>query len=310
MNAPRLVTAAELQRKAFEPVRWVVPGLIPEGLTIIASRPKLGKSWLMLDLCNATAIGGWTLGDRHCQAGAVLYAALEDGERRLKDRLGKICHQQAWPRGLSFVTEMPNLTAGGLEFLRGWAKSAEGPRLMVIDTFAKVRPTKGREETQYEADYHAAGILKALADELRIGIIMVHHVRKMEAEDPFDMVSGTNGLTGAADTIFVMKRESGAVTLYGRGRDIEEVELAMEFQRDICRWRVLGAATEVHSSGERKAIRDALREAGEPLKIADIAAITGHPQAATKKLLFRMYRAGELRRNQRGSYSLPDRATP
>lgn len=302
---PRIVTAAELQGKTFAPVKWVVPDLVPEGLTILAGKPKLGKSWVVLDVGLAVAQGGWTL-DKHLQPGAVLYAALEDGERRLKDRLDKVCRQEAWPANLNFVTEMPNLGAGGVEFLRDWALNTPDARLITIDTFAKVRPTKMREETQYEADYRAAGVLKSLADELGLGVIMVHHVRKMEADDPFDMVSGTNGLTGAADTILVMKRDNGGVTLYGRGRDIEEAELAMQFQRDSCRWSVLGSAEEVRTSGERKAIRKALEAAGEPLSIPDIAAVTGHSQEATKKLLFRMFHAGELQRNQRGRYSLPE----
>lgn len=78
-----MINAAQLQSKAFQPVRWVVPDVIPEGLTIIAGKPKLGKSWLVLDIALAAAQGGWTLGDRHCIQGDVLYAALEDGERRL-----------------------------------------------------------------------------------------------------------------------------------------------------------------------------------------------------------------------------------
>ena len=306
IRATRVISAAELQIKQFAPVRWVVPDLIPQGLTILAGAPKLGKSWLVLDIALAVAQGGPTLGDRQCPEGRVLYCALEDGERRLQERMAKICPDDRWPANLGFTTEMPNLAEGGIEFLRDWAAKAEKPSLIIVDTFAKVRPTKKRDETQYDADYGAAGMLKRLADEIGVGVIMVHHTRKLGADDPFDTVSGTNGLTGAADTILVLKREGGGATLYGRGRDIEEAELALRFERAFCRWRLLGAADEVRASPERRAVLDALRCSGAPMTIADVAAATGHPGEATKKLLFRMFEAGELQRPKRGRYSLPE----
>jgi RecA-family ATPase len=281
-----------------------VPDLIPEGLTILAGKPKLGKSWLSLDIALATARSGVCLGDRRCIQGAVLYAALEDGERRLKERLAKTCNAREWPAALSFCTEMPNLGAGGVDHLHQWIEHAESPRLIVVDTFQKIRPTKAREETQYEADYRAAGILKTVADKAGVSVVMVHHVRKMEAEDPFDMVSGTNGLTGAADTILVLRRDSGGVTLNARGRDIEEQELALQFDRDSCRWRVLGSADDVHQSDERRAVIAALTEADEPMTARMLADVTGHPYAATRKLLFRMGRDGLVRCVSRGRYAL------
>lgn len=302
---PQFVTAADLQAKAFDPVRFAVPDIIPDGLTILASKPKLGKSWMMLSTCLAVATGGFTLGDRKCPQGDVLYAALEDSERRLKERIAKVTLGGPWPAALTFCTEMPNLADGGLEFLRAWIKGAAKPRLIVVDTFAKVRAVKARDETQYEADYRAAGMLKRLADETGVAILVVHHVRKMEADDPFDMVSGTNGLTGAVDTILVLKRDSGGVTLYGRGRDIEEIELALQFDKDVCRWRVLGTAQEVHRSDERKAILAALSCAVEPMTPREIADVTDHPYGATRKLLFGMVRDEEVRRVGRGKYGLP-----
>src|SRR5258707_4927200 len=80
----------------------------------------------------------------------------------------------------------------------------------------------------------------------------------MEADDPFDMVSGTNGLTGAADTILVLKRQAGNVTLHARGRDIEEKETACQFSKDTCRWTLLGESDAVHSSSERTTVLEAL----------------------------------------------------
>lgn len=302
LSAAPLITAADLQGKAFAPVRWVVPEMIPEGLTILAGKPKLGKSWLILDVALAAAQGGWTLGDRHCIEGDVLYAALEDGQRRLKERMRKVCNTKAWPSRLTFCTEMSSLNEGGADFLREWIAQATDPRLIIIDTFAKVRPTSSKTDTQYESDYRATGALKAIADQTGVAIVIVHHVRKMGADDPFDTVSGTNGLTGAADTIIVLQRDGGGVVLHARGRDIEEMELAIQFQKDTCRWRVLGAAHEVRRSAERTAILVALKASDEPMTPLEISDVTGHARIATRKLLLGMARDGEVVKHGKGKY--------
>lgn len=302
---PRSVTAADLQNREFEPIRWAVPDLVPAGLTILAGKPKLGKSWFSLDLAVACAQGTVTLGDRICPAGDVLYAALEDGDRRLKDRLSKVVRVRTWPARLTFWTEMNRLEDGGLQQLDQWLDEAHQPRLVVVDTFAKARSPKGRDENAYDADYRQAGALKQLADHHRVAIIVVHHVRKMEADDPLDAVSGTTGLTGAPDTILVLKRESSGVTLYGRGRDIEEIELAVEFERDVCRWRVLGDAGEVRTTEERKAVLDALLDAGEPMTPLQIAAVTGCSRGNIRRLVTKMATAGEVTKLKKGLYAHP-----
>jgi hypothetical protein len=305
------ITAAALRHKHFKPVGWVVPERVPDGLTMLAGKPKLGKSWLMLDVCTAVARGGFTLGDRKCLEGDVLYAALEDNERRLKSRMGKVCSLGSWPERLTFWTEMNRLEEGGLDQLRGWIEASEKPRLIVIDVFSKVRRAKGNTEGLYDADYLAAVPLKQLADETGVAIVVVHHLRKQAADgDPFDKVSGSTGLTGAMDTILVLDRGVDGVTLYGRGRDIEEFEEALEFQKDTCRWSVLGEAAEVRLSDERRKIIQALRDEGEPMSPASIADVTGHPAGSVRRLLHSMVRAGEVRREKRGRYALPDLYPP
>jgi hypothetical protein len=300
---PVAITAAALRLKTFKPVRWVVPDIIPEGLTILAGKPKGGKSWLMLSTALAVGRGGMTLG-KTLSRGTVLYAALEDGERRLKSRMEKVAAGGEWPARLEFWTNMERLENGGLSQLRHWISSADDPRLVIIDTFAKVRSPKGRDESPYEADYRAAGLLKSLADETGVAIILVHHVRKMESDDPMDAVSGTAGLTGAVDTILVLKRTADGVTLFGRGRDIEDLELAVEFERDVCRWRVLGEAADVRRSGERVAILDAMRAEGAPMTPVEVSAVTGRARIAVRRLITKMAADGEVKRLERGKYSL------
>lgn len=304
--APEAITAQALRSTVFKPINWVVAGLIPDGLTILAGKPKLGKSWLMLDIAVAVAMGGFTL-DQKCAQGDVLYAALEDNQRRLHSRMKRVCQFGEWPPRLTFWTAMARLEEGGLDQLRSWIESAQRPRLVIIDVFTKVRRQKAGGEGVYDADYMAATPLKELADQTGVGIVVIHHLRKMGADDdPLDAVSGSTGLTGAADTILVLDRRSEGVTLYGRGRDIEEIESAVQFRGDTCRWSMLGDAREVRLSSERRQIIDALRAEAEPMSPAQIADVTGMLPGNVRRLLHSMARDGEVRKERRGKYALPD----
>jgi hypothetical protein len=212
------------------------------------------------------------------------------------------------PERLMVETECPRLDQGGIEAIREWAEGAECPRLIVVGVFNKVRPETKRGENPYEADYRALTPLKELADEKGLSILIVHHTREMEAEDPFDTVSGTTGFTGAADTVLVLARSSQGTTLYGRGRDIEEVETAVQFDKHSGRWSVLGAADEVRRSDERSLIK-VLREADEPMTPTDLAVATGAKANNVKQLLFKMSKAGEVTKLKgRGRYVHPSRS--
>jgi AAA domain len=307
-----LITALELQKKQFKPVRIIVPNLIPEGMTILAGKPKVGKSWLALDVCMAAADENrFVLGDKRPVHGDVLYLALEDNQRRLKKRLDKIAQGQGiWSPRLALHTEWRRLNEGGLEDIEAWCKSVEEPRLIWIDTLAKVRPLSSRNEPAYDRDYRAIEGLQKLAGQYPgLAIVINHHLRKMSSEDDaFDDVSGTLGLTGAADTIIVIKRHAGMMRLCVRGRDIEEGEFAAEFNRNTCRWRLVGDATEVFRSKEQQAIRAALKGAPpEGMALADIKDATGrHDGAALKSLLFKMKQAGDIASPRRGRFLLPE----
>ncbi len=303
------LTAGSLMQKKLPPVRYVVPGYLAEGLTVLAGRPKLGKSWLALDLAIAVAIGAPALASVRVEQGDVLYLALEDNERRLQKRLTLLLPPSSLPERLFIDTQCPRLNEGGIELIRGWVEQVENPRLIVVDVFNKVRPATQRGENPYEADYRALAPLKELADEKGIAIIIVHHTRKMEAEDPFDTVSGTTGFTGAADTVLVLARDSQGTTLYGRGRDIEEIETSVSFDKLTGRWGVLGTASDVRRTDERTAILDVLAEADEPMSPADIAGATGEKTNNVKQLLFKMAKSGEVSKLKgRGKYVHPDRS--
>jgi hypothetical protein len=308
---PRARTAADLFGMEFPPIKWIVEDYIAEGLTVLAGKPKLGKSWLMLSVAIAVASGGYVLGDRKCIQGDVLYAALEDTERRLGGRLEKLCGRSnatAWPTSLTFWTygEMKSLDNGGIDQIRNWIQRHPKARLVIIDTFARVRNGPRGKEGPYEADYREVGSLKALADQTGVAVVIVTHTRKMGADDPFDTVSGTLGITGAADTTIVLTRDGQGVTLFATGRDVAELETAVEWDKETGRWRVLGDAQEVRRSDERTLILDALKGEPEPMSPAEVADATGRPRTAVRALLGVMAKAGEIRKIGRGKYLHPD----
>jgi hypothetical protein len=301
-----VITARDLKQKNFAPVRYVVPGYIPEGVTVFAGKPKIGKSWLLYDICLACAADRFVLGTIKPTQGDVLYLALEDSQRRLKERLAKLC-AGPWPERLTLTTEWRRGDNGGIEDIAEWCDEAADPLLVVIDTLERFRPPAQRSATAYTTDYAALTDLHKLAHARGIAIVVIHHVRKMEADDPFDMVSGTNGLTGAADTTLIIKRKGENVTLYARGRDIEEKETACLFNKSSCRWTLLGEAAEVQGSGQRSAVLEVLRSGYEAgMHISEImAGIARSDRNAVDQLLFKMQRGGDIMRVKRGTYALP-----
>lgn len=308
LDAPKTgYTASDLQAIEFPPIKFIVDGYIPEGETILASRPKLGKSWMCLDIAIAVSTGDQTLGGISCEQGAVLYLALEDNPRRLKSRMAKLMPGESWPASLRFETSWPRLNEGGAERIRQWVESEEKPRLVIVDTLGKIRASKSENDTSaYQADYDAMAALQMLASEKGLAILVVHHDRKMGADDPIDTVSGTLGLVGAADTILVLQRRSEGTVLYGRGRDIEEIESAITFDKARCRWKVMGDAEQLRKSHERKEVLAAMKVAKVPLQPNELAKLLEKKPASVRKILTRMAEDGEIQRLEYGKYACND----
>lgn len=303
---PSAIDAQTLLGMKFAPVSYVVPGVITEGLTILGGRPKLGKSWLALDVAIAVASGGNALGVR-CEQGDALYLALEDNRRRLQDRLRVLLPpiKSLWPdiSHLELDTEAPKIDGGLIARLDAWRLASKNPRMVIVDTLAMVRPVRKKTQDSYEADYATLSPLQKWAGEHRLAVVVVTHVRKMEASDPLEMISGTNGLTGAADSILVLNRDADGPKLYGRGRDIEEIEKALRF--DNGKWSVLGDAVDVKRSGERRRVLEALNAAAGAMSPADVAKEIGAKTASINVLLTKMVKDGEVVKVSYGLYVHP-----
>jgi biotin operon repressor len=297
--------------KQFEPIRWTVPGYLPEGLTVLAGAPKLGKSWLALGWMVSVASGSLTMGSIACEQGDVLGLMLEDNERRLQRRLLQM-RLENLPERLTLLTEWPNLDDGCCDEIEHWVASVDNPRLIVVDVFARVRGTRGGRETDYDGDYRQAAMLQSIASRHNLAIVAIHHTRKMEAADAFDEVSGTRGLTGAADGALILRRDPGTrqPVLYGRGRDMEEVESALDFEKETGTWTVLGAAWQVADTAERREIQQLLGHSVDPMTPTDIAERLGKSRQNIQKMLTKMLDDGKVEQVKRGLYTLVSPVAP
>lgn len=300
----KIFTMAELQVMTFPPIAYVVPGVVTEGLTLFAGKPKGGKSYMALGMAVAVAAGGCALGSIQVEQGDALMLSLEDNARRLHARMTQLLGDAAaWPARLSATADWPRLHEGGLEEIERWIARVERPRLVVVDVLGKVRPPKLKEEQLYDWDYRSIAPLKQVADQHRVAMIVVHHVSKRtDPDDPFDTVSGSTGLTGAADSVLILRRGTETTQLYGRGRDMPEIDKAVRFDDSTGSWTMLGDREKVEMSDTRKKILDVIEAAFEPCSPKEIAAWTRIDERIVSVMLTRMVRDGEIEKLARGKY--------
>ena len=215
-----------LMSQPLTPLNFVVDTLLSQGLHILAGSPKVGKSWLALWLAVTVAKGEaiWGMGVKQ---GTTLYLCLEDSTLRIQNRLFEITEDA--PDSVHFSTNSDTLGKGLEEQLCAFLAEHPDTVLVIIDTLQMIRGA-GYDNT-YANDYRDLSVLKHIADAHGIAILLVHHLRKMNDDDPMNMISGTSGLSGATDSNFVLRksqRRENTATLYCTGRDIEYRELTLE----------------------------------------------------------------------------------
>jgi RecA-family ATPase len=283
------IKASELVRKKFKEVDWIVPGVIPEGLTILAGAPKSGKSWLALHIALSLSIGEGALGKIQVPKREVLYLALEDGERRLGRRIITLDKGRYDLEQVTFFTEWDK-GEGGFQDLLGYKAQYPETGLIIIDTLQLIRGKRIMNDT-YRSDYEELARLKKIAE--KVPIVLIHHTRKAASNDPLNEVSGTLGITGAADTVLRLHcpRLSTQAELFVSSREFEEKSLELDFSVDTA-WTVKGSVDEMNLTNERRQILDYLKLAGEPQKPAEIAANLGKNPSTVRSLVLKLLKEG------------------
>ena len=238
MKKLETMTAEQLQSAPYSPVPFLVDELLPEGLHILAGAPKIGKSWLALWLCLCVS-QGQPLWNFAVTQGEVLYLSLEDSYRRIQSRLFDLTEDA--PPTLHFAILADTLKHGLEQQIEQFLTEHPDTKLVVIDTLQRVRGT-GSDSNLYANDYQDIGLLKRLADRRQIAILLIHHLRKLHDDDPMNMISGSTGLSGAADSTFVLQKHSrlaNIASLHCIGRDIPDRTLKLEFGEEDHVWKLL-----------------------------------------------------------------------
>ena len=280
MTKLETINAEDLQNRTYEPTPFLVDELIPEGLHILAGAPKIGKSWLALWLCLCVA-QGQPLWNFATTQGEVLYLSLEDSFQRIQTRLFDLTEEA--PPTLHFAIMADTLRHGLEQQIEQFLAEHPTTKLVVIDTLQRVR-SAGGDSNRYANDYQDVGLLKQLADQHHIAILLIHHLRKLHDDDPMNMISGSTGLSGAADSAFVLQknaRSANAASLHCTGRDIPDRTLKLELDEDDHVWKLLADSKTCSSASKISALQ--LVHLFSALLRAD-PAYTGTPSALSAKI--------------------------
>ena len=231
------ITAKELMEKEFPPRVELIEGMLGPGLYILAGAPKIGKSWLVLQIAHHISTGT-PLWDRRVSRHAVLYLCLEDTLQRIQSRLLTICDGETGD--VTFSIEAGILGDGFEKQLIAYLRSHADTKVVIVDTLAKVRGAVSSSNV-YSSDYAAMNVFKHLADTFKIALILVHHTRKQDAEDAMQKISGTNGLMGCADGAMVLEkpdRSAPQAILTMTGRDFEDQTFRLRQNRETMCWEI------------------------------------------------------------------------
>lgn len=269
-----------LMEVEFPPLKWVAEPLLPEGAGLMVAPPKIGKSFMSLQLGLDVATGSAFLDRYVVDQGDVLYLALEDGPRRAQSRAKMLLsNRQVAPGRFTLWLTAPRISEGLEDKLTHWVDQHPDARLVIIDVLQKVRPSAhgGSGGDRYKEDYEALGALQKLSRRLDVGMLVVHHTRKSESRDEVDQVSGSNGVAGAVDYLVKIERDRNKTegTVYVTGRDTDEAKFSAEFHGRWSRTDYPAALVNEAVGSARRKVYDFLSEhIGGEFRAGDIASRT------------------------------------
>jgi hypothetical protein len=314
-SAAKVWTHDDLLRADLPAPSWLVPEVLPdEGLVALAGKKKLGKSWLGLQLTQAAASGGRAF-DRQAKQGSVLYFALEDGERRVRDRLIKQRASEGLPITYRFALT-PLDSPGGLRELERLIREIR-PRLVVIDTLAAALTRKLDQNKAGDMAEIYNG-LRNLAHRNKCCVLIVAHHGKSTRNDPGDDIRGSSAQGGGVDLSLGLYKESATSILRGEGRDVADFEWRVEFDAShTWSWHLVGDHRQiVRDENEGKVVTAVLELGGSMVPVEAIARHLGKKRDWVQRKLPGLVASGRLRKDpdptskaNRLLYSIPDWTT-
>ena len=286
------VNLEELFDEVYRDKPAIVENLIYPGTYILAGAPKVGKSFFVAQLAYHIATGQ-KLWDYEVKQSTVLYLALEDDHRRLQKRMCRMFGVDG-TANLHFAITSKKLGEGLEDQLEEFIDNHPNTRIIIIDTLQKVRQG-GNDTYSYANDYECVGNLKKFADQKEICLLIVHHTRKQQASDKFDMISGTTGILGCADGAFILqkeKRTDSTATLDIVGRDQCDQKLYLVRNQEKLFWDLDHAETELWKSPPDPIVlkisefitNENPKWSGTASELVEILKLDIPPNALTKKL--------------------------
>ena len=306
-----------LMKTELPPMLWAVGGILPEGFCCLAGRPKAMKSWTALKLVYCVQNGLDFLGHKTIQGDAI-YFGLEDSQRRIKDRVEKLGLSKMKQPQIVLGGDVPYLGFGFEECLENWIKSKENPRLVVIDTLARIKPRQSKSAgTAYDADNLLMNGIQKLAVQNNLTVMFITHLSKAVQDYSFDKIQGSVGVQGMTDAMWMLDRGDGLnskASLKGRGRDILDFEYALIWDNETMSYSFEGNLDVINQNENRSEITKAMKDLEtdldfiRPSDVAKYYGVTSNSKDGRRmaRTMQRMADQFELHRGLKyGTYTLP-----
>lgn len=306
-----VLSAPEICNMKLEPLQWVIEGVIPlEGVTMLVSPPKSGKSILALNIVVENAVKPKILNYfKPVSHFDTLYIDLEGTRRRTQTHIMNLLGNMPIPTSVSIIYKWPRIAEGGLPKLYDYAMYHPKTKLFIIDTYGMMQigsKSQSNAGYSYKKDVEEINLLSKFCNTMHVSVMLIHHTRKNETDDWVSMVSGTHGISGSVDTLLLLKRRKGEfqATLCVTGRDVEEKQYKLNTNMSKQRMNVIGEETQ---EGEEltEAQRDivmCLQAYGEPKSPKEISEMVGKTVGSVKRLLANMVEDGKVIRAGYGKY--------
>lgn len=313
-NKWKTKTTDELAAEEIPPIKWIIPELVPAGLTIIAGPPKIGKSFLCWNLAFAAAMQGVALSAITVEEQSnVLYLALDDDRKLLQQRHQEILKDQNIPKNVYLIDSESNvmLNSVGLHQLERYVDKYQ-TNFVIVDTWQHARPElpNTNKKTSYDIDYELLIPIRKFAHRKNIAIMLVTHTRKgSDLDNPFNMIQGSTGIQAGCDTLLMLTKEGDAPVLRTSGRRVFYNEYSMTLADGL--WQMHEYEPQVRTSDEAERVLEALKEMkGEKFTIEALAKQLDVKKNTLEQRIKRMVDREQIIKIGRGHYVHPDYADP
>ena len=292
MNIDNGTTAYELYSTINELIDFVIKNVISIGLTILAGRPKEGKSILATLMAIYVAQGKPFLGHFTVKKSSVLFLSLEESRELMADRLKRICPDFSPSWNIKYEFRWLSPAEGGIEYLDSYLENSPDTGFVIIDTLSAFINGGHNGGRGYFNEYEDARKIHKIAKDRGVAIVLLHHTVKQSSGNLNDLY-GSSGYSGTADNILLLNSDKargiGKLKLTSRYGD---AEYALKFDKDLGCWDYLGEFEEFDLSQERHDILEVLADACGPAQVNKIARELGKTIPATSNLLIKLHKQG------------------